>query len=199
MIFRNFHYIYHHHYHHHLCFNVCFSCLHGLDGILWKTSLLFQITSDCLIPSFPRLLYRDTTTNHDQAFSYALSTWPNHRSLLSCKNSHYIKFIILSSSEILSSGLTLHINLTIPKVYFLSSMITSSCLTGQVSLPYSITLRTHAKYHLHFAPDSKTLLANKSAEISGLTPSNLDLCFHTIHCTPSNLYYVLDPPLMSPR
>ena len=73
MIFRNFHYIYHHHYHHHLCFNVCFSCLHGLDGILWKTSLLFQITSDCLIPSFPRLLYRDTTTNHDQAHSLMLS------------------------------------------------------------------------------------------------------------------------------
>ena len=73
MIFRYFHYIYHHRHHHHICFNVYFPCLHGLDGISWKTSLLFQITSDCLIPSFPRLLYRDTTTNHDQAHSLMLS------------------------------------------------------------------------------------------------------------------------------
>ena len=59
----------------------------------------------------------------------------------------------LSSS---SSGLTLHIHLTI-LVSILSNLITFSSLSGQVSLAYSITLRTHAEYMLPFG---KPLLAN---------------------------------------
>ena len=69
-------------------------------------------------------------------------------------------------------------------------MITSFCLAGQVLLPYRITLRTDAEYHLHFATDSKPLLPNKTAKISGFTPPNLDPCFNTIHCIPSSLHYV---------
>ena len=90
----------------------------------------------------------------DKAFSSIPSRWPNHCSLLSCK--HFlmlfdISLILSSVAEILSPGRTLHIYLTIIAL-FLSSLITSSSLTGHMSLPYSITLPSHAEYKLSFAP-----------------------------------------------
>ena len=68
--------------------------------------------------------------------------------------------LALSSSAEISSIPMLHIHLTI-LASFLSSQITSSSLTGQVSLPYSMTLHTHAVYNLPFASVSKSLLSNK--------------------------------------
>ena len=68
----------------------------------------------------------------------------------------------LRTAEILSLHLILNIHLTILGS-FLSSVITSSSLSGQVSLPYSTTLRTHAEYNLPFATQGKPLLANKGS------------------------------------
>ena len=68
----------------------------------------------------------------------------------------FFSLVQSSSPEILSSGLLLHIYLTI-LASFLSSLIIYSSLTGQVSLPYSITLCTFTEYNLTF-----TLRANFS-------------------------------------
>ena len=67
--------------------------------------------------------------------------------------------VLSPTAKILSSGLTLHIHLTILGS-FLSSLITSF-LNGQVSLPYNITLRTLAEYNLPLAPNGKPLLVKK--------------------------------------
>ena len=63
--------------------------------------------------------------------------------------------VLHSSAEILSSDLTLHIHLTI-LVWFISSLITSSSLTDQVSHPYNIMLHTHAEHNLPFPKFHKT-------------------------------------------
>ena len=65
-----------------------------------------------------------------------------------------------SSAKILSSDVTLHIQVTITRS-FLSGLIIQSSLSGQISLTYSIILHTHAKFNLSFAPKDKHLLANK--------------------------------------
>ena len=68
-----------------------------------------------------------------------------------------------SSTEILSSGLVFHIHLTI-LASFLSSLITSSSLTGQVSFSYSKTACTHAEYLPFLLLKTKLLLANKGTK-----------------------------------
>ena len=57
-------------------------------------------------------------------------------------------------------GSKLDVHLTI-LTSFLSSLITSSTLNGQISLPCRIKLNTHAQYNLPFALKGKPLLANK--------------------------------------
>ena len=77
----------------------------------------------------------------DQVLSFIFFRLPDHGSLLSCKHSGMLfnlSLVLSSSAEILSSGLTFHIYLTI-LASFLSSLITSSSLTGPVSLPYNTT------------------------------------------------------------
>ena len=69
-----------------------------------------------------------------------------------------------STTEILSLGLTLHIYLII-LVSFLSGLITSFFLTGQVSTPYSIALRTHAEYNLAFVPKANLYLLTKALNL----------------------------------
>ena len=101
----------------------------------------------------------------NQALSSILSRWPNHCSLLPCKHSLVLfsfSLVFRSSEEILSSGLTLHINLAIPASF--ASMIPSSFLTGQDSFPYSIMQCTHAGYILSFALQADTPLANKGTK-----------------------------------
>ena len=94
----------------------------------------------------------------DQTFNSVLSRWPNKRSLLSCKHSLVSFCLVLSSSaEILSSGVTLQIYLTI-LASFLSSVIRTSSSIGQVSPQYSVALRTHAEYDLPFVIHSWFLL-----------------------------------------
>ena len=78
---------------------------------------------------------------------YFLSRWPNHCSLLSSKHSLMLfnfSLVLSSSAEILS-GLMLFVHLTI-LASFLFSLLTSSSLISQVSLPYCIRLHTHAEY-----------------------------------------------------
>ena len=58
---------------------------------------------------------------------------------------------------------------------FLSSLTTSSSLTGQVLLQYSIILCTYAEYNLSFAYKSKPLLVNKVTESLSLLHSLLIL------------------------
>ena len=102
----------------------------------------------------------------DEALSSTLSRCPNHCSCLSCKHSLTLfnfSIVLISSAEILFSGLSLHIYFAI-LASFLSSLITSSSLTGQVSLSYSMTLRTHAEYNLSFAPNGKSVLAKKGTK-----------------------------------
>ena len=63
----------------------------------------------------------------NQALSSILSRWPNHCSLRPCKHSLVLfsfSLVFRSSEEILSSGLTLQINLAIPASF--ASMIPSS-------------------------------------------------------------------------
>ena len=64
--------------------------------------------------------------------------------------------VLSSLAKMLSSGLTLHIHLTVIAP-FLSSLAKSSYLTDQVSLPYSITMGTCA----HLFPEVKLILVNK--------------------------------------
>ena len=88
--------------------------------------------------------------------------------------------VVLSfSAEIRSSGLTLHVYLTI-LASSLSYLITFSYLTGQVSFPYRIALCTHAKCTLPFAPKSK-LLVNK-----GTKSRNLHHPLLILNCTPTH-------------
>ena len=101
--------------------------------------------------NWPWILVLKSSDSPDKALYSILSIWPNHCSLLSCKHSLTLfnfSLVISSCTELLSSGLTLYIHLTI-LAPFLSSLITSSSLTGQVPLPYSITLHTHVD-HLEF-------------------------------------------------
>ena len=72
----------------------------------------------------------------DQALSSILSRWSNHCSLLSCKHSLVLlnfSLVLCSSAEILISSLLLHNHITI-FASFLSILVTSSSLTGQVSV-----------------------------------------------------------------
>ena len=80
--------------------------------------------------------------------------------------------LVLSSSAEILSGLTLQIHLTIFAT-FLSSLITSSFLTGQFSLSCSITLRTHTEYNRPFVP-------------KGIQSLNLDHPFLILVITMSN-------------
>ena len=96
-----------------------------------------------------------------------------------------------SSSEILSSDLTLNIHLTMLSS-FLSSLIWSSSLTGQVSLPYSTRLRTHAEYNLPFAPKDKPLLANIETKSLNLNHPLLILVITLSNAPPL-------APIVSPR
>ena len=136
-----------------------------------------QVTSHCLIPCIPRSSSGETTgtlvgstftTPSTHFYSSILSTRPNHRSLLSCKHSIVLfnfGLVLRFSAEILSAALTLHIHLT-TLLSFLSSLITFSLFTGQVQLPYSITLHTHAEYNQHFTCKGKPLLS----EFTSSTP-----------------------------
>ena len=87
--------------------------------------------------------------------------------------------LLLSSSTEIFSGLE--------SVFF--SLITTSTLTDQVSLPHSIMLLTHAEY-MSFAPKGKFLLAKKGTKSFELTSSTPDLCYNTIYCTPCSSYCV---------
>ena len=70
----------------------------------------------------------------------------------------------------------MHIHLTI-LVLLLSSLIPFCFFTGKVSIQYSITLRTNAKYNLPFAPKGKLRMAKKGNKSLNLAPSTLDhLC-----------------------
>lgn len=71
--------------------------------------------------------------------------------------------VFSSSPEILSSGLTFFNYVTI-NASFLSSLITWSFLTSQVSLPYNLMLHTHVEYNLTFALKGKPLLASKGTK-----------------------------------
>ena len=92
-----------------------------------------------------------------------------------------------SSAEILSSGLTLHIHLTI-FASFLSSQITSSSSTVLVYLRYSITLHTLAKYSLSLALEGKPLLTNKGNK--SLILHHPPLILVVVKCTTSSSYCV---------
>lgn len=98
----------------------------------------------------------------DQAFSSTLSRWPNHRSPLSCK--HYLALsdfilVLRSSAEMLSSGLTMLIDLTIA-ASFLSDHI--FLFNEDDLLSCSLTLRRCTRYELSFAPTP--LLATKGTK-----------------------------------
>ena len=94
----------------------------------------FQTTSDYLIPYFLWSSSEEATTNisvlHllNHTLSSILSICSNHCSLLSCKRSLMLfsfSLVFSSTLKILSSGLTLHIHLTIPAP-FLASLVPSS-------------------------------------------------------------------------
>ena len=84
----------------------------------------------------------------DQALSFILSRWSNHCRLLSCKHSLVLlnfSLVLRSSAEILISSLLLHNHITI-FASFLSILVTSSSLTGQVSFSsriYFLLLRAN--------------------------------------------------------
>ena len=106
----------------------------------------------------------------DEAFTSILSKWPKQCSFLSCKYFLMLfnfSLVLSSSAKILSSGLMLHIYLTILAL-FLSSLITSSSLVDQVSLATRIILCTHAEYNLPFAPKGNILLVNKDTKTLNL-------------------------------
>ena len=90
----------------------------------------------------------------DQTLFSILSRWPNHYSLLSCKHSLMVfnfSLVLSFSTEIIGS--------------FLYSLITSSSLTGQNSLPYSINAMYKCRvFSLPFAPKGKPLLAKKGTK-----------------------------------
>ena len=108
----------------------------------------FQITFDYFILRLPALslgklpLTLKVLYLVDQTFSSFLSRRPNH-SILQCYKHSLMLFsfslILSSSAEILSSKLTLHIHQRIIRS-FLSSLIMSSSLIGQVVLPFSTAL-----------------------------------------------------------
>ena len=76
---------------------------------------LFHIFLGCSLGKLPLTL--KALHSLDQAFSLPLSRPPNHCSLLSCKHypvlSNFI-LVLCFSAEMLSSGLTLRINVTTP-------------------------------------------------------------------------------------
>ena len=101
----------------------------------------------------------------DQAVTSFQSRRQNHCSLLFCKHSPILFNFSLGvsfSTEILSSGLTVNIHLTILSS-FLYCLITSSSSNDQVSLPYSITL-CYVEYNLLFAAKGKLQVANKGTK-----------------------------------
>ena len=98
----------------------------------------------------------------DQALSFIRFRWPNHCSVLSCKHS-----LMLFNFNLFLS----------PNAKILSSWFSSNhpCITPlqsnhffvfnwQTSIPCSITISTHAKYNLPFAPKDKPLIANKGTK-----------------------------------
>ena len=98
-----------------------------------------------------------------QEVSGLLCTWPNQLSLLFCKQVLMLSngSLLLSSSELtLSFKDTLHIHRII-LISFLSMHCSSFALTGQISLPCNIAIRTHAWYSLPFVEKGIALLVNK--------------------------------------
>ena len=86
-----------------------------------------------------------------------LSRWLNHSNFFFVKipSWHIINNLFLSSTtEIFSSGLILHIHLTILESFF-PNLTTVSSLTDRVSLPYSIILHKQAEYNPTFWPKGK--------------------------------------------
>ena len=130
----------------------------------------FQITSDYLISCFPWSSCENTTANLEgstftrpitrlSSIHSRLSLWC---SLLSCNLKFISSSVVLSSfAEILSSDVAHASNS--PCIIALYSLLSFCSLTGQVSVPYSITLLTHVEY-LSFAPKEKPPVANKGTK-----------------------------------
>ena len=158
------HHLHHHHHHHHHHHYICFSVFHFFlfSMFAWVVRFLMQDFFSLAVSLLTFLSLRPLliTSFHvslcsplgrltlilkilhflDQALSCILSRWPNHFSLPSCKHSllfFNFRLVLSFFAKILSSGLTLHIYISI-LTSFLSSLITSSSLTGQVSLLYSV-------------------------------------------------------------
>ena len=138
--------------------NVCFLCMHGNNLPVfqpWPRSLLtFQSSMSLRTTSLNVFLgrplpYYQQPTTLTFTVTETLSRWLNHQDILGCKHCLVLFNCILflsSPGELLSSGILLHNHLTI-LAPFLSSLITSSSLTGQVSLIWHST-NTQAEYNL---------------------------------------------------
>ena len=101
---------------------------------------LIAITSSHVVQGCPLSKYLITLNVLyllDQALSSIPFRKPNHCSLLSCRHCLMVfsfNLVLSSSAYILCSSLTLHFYVTLT-ASFLSSLITSSSLAGQSSLP----------------------------------------------------------------
>ena len=170
----------HHHHHHHLyhkfVFNFCvprsWKSVMGwmvfyerlLSVSVLLTFLSFRshlITSLYVFIGCPHMKVRTLTLK--------VLLFPDDQTIVAIypKNipTHAINFslVLHSSAEILSSGPTLDIHLIV-LASSVFSLIASFSLTEQVSLPYNITLCTHAEYNVTFALKEKPLLANKGVK-----------------------------------
>ena len=114
-----------------------------------------------------------------EALYSVLSSWTNQCSLLSCKHPFMLlnfSLVLSSSTETVSSGLTIYIHLNINVSFSLPYHI------FLFNWLYSKTLRTNAKY-LPFAPNDKPLMVNKGTKTSEFTPSAPDHCNNNVNCT----------------
>ena len=119
-----------------------------------------QITTYYPIPCFPMLSSGETNTNLQgptftrKSILFVSFQMTKPLRLLFCKHSLMLSSFRPVFTEIISSSLTLHIHLTDLASFFFS-LVTISCVTGPISLPYGKTLYAHAEFNLPFAHKDK--------------------------------------------
>src|SRR3989442_12208374 len=132
-------------------------------------------------PTTSKFLHLET-----QSSASLRSTWPNHLSLprLTTLSTPTIPRPLLSSSlDLLSFRDTPDIHLTM-LFFVLSSLCISSTFIGQVSLPYTSTLCTHALYIIPFTFNEAPLTVNNPLKSLNFPQAHLTLALDASSAPP---------------
>ena len=195
----------HQHHHHHNWFNaICFLCLQGLHKFLRKSFKFFVFS--LIIADFP--LFRTflivslyvslsnslpelpPTSNFPHLIGQELFSILDNQTivmLFSVNIDIQLLFILSSTAEILSPGLTLHIHLNIIASFFYSVTTLYSSWPSLNPIQHNFTYKK--EYNLLFACMSKPWLVKKKIEFINLLQSFLILPT-PINCTNSSSCFI---------